>query len=356
MIATFPHMGALSVTLKSLLSGLGLTVLPPPPISKLTLEIGAKYAPETACLPLKVTLGNYVEALEAGADTIITCGGVGPCRLGYYAQIQQEILKELGYNFTMVTIEPTAFDVIKIIRQLAPKISMTTIYRAFTLAGAKMSTLDEVEDVLRQVRATEQVPGTSDHLYQQAVAEIDSAADPREVRVISDLYREKLLAVEKNDKNPYNIGVVGEIYVMLEDFVNQDLDRRLGRLGAHVHRAMSLTNYVRTHLFRSRSYIDRDNEIAKIAAPYLGHSIGGHGLKSIGTTVSMAKQRFDGIVHVFPFTCMPEIIAKNILHQASNDHNIPVLSLAFDEQSGQAGVITRLEAFVDLLNYRRGRH
>ncbi|MGL5514547.1 MAG: hypothetical protein ACRDBM_15115, partial [Sporomusa sp.] len=88
MIATFPHMGALSVTLKSLLSGLGLTVLPPPPISKLTMELGAKYAPETACLPFKVTLGNYIEALDAGADTIITCGGVGPCRLGYYAQIQ----------------------------------------------------------------------------------------------------------------------------------------------------------------------------------------------------------------------------------------------------------------------------
>ncbi|SMC75823.1 acyl-CoA dehydratase activase-related protein [Sporomusa malonica] len=353
MIATFPHMGPLSVTMKTLLSGLGITVLMPPPTSKKTIETGAKYAPETACLPLKVTLGNYIEALDAGADTIVTCGGVGPCRLGYYAQVQQEILKELGYKFTMVAIEPNAFDVIKTVRQLAPGVSLTSVYRAFKLAGAKMSAIDTVGDVLRQVRATEQIPGTADAVYQEAVAEIEVAADPRELQVISDIYQEKLIRVNQHGQLPLRIGLVGEIYVMLESFVNQDLEQRLGRLGAHVHRTMSLTDYVRTHLLRSKPYMAKYHEIAKAAKPYLSHGVGGHGLKSIGSTVDLANQGFDGIVHVFPFTCMPEIIAKNILHQASDDHGIPVLSLAFDEQSGEAGVVTRLEAFIDLLNYRR---
>ncbi|HWR43826.1 hypothetical protein [Sporomusa sp.] len=353
MIVTFPHMGPLYVTMKSLLSTLGLTVMAPPPISKKTVETGARYAPETACLPLKVTLGNYIEALESGADTIVTCGGVGPCRLGYYAQVQQEILKELGYKFTMVVIEPNVFDVFKTIRQLAPGAGVPSVYRAFTLAGAKMSALDTLGDVLRQVRATEQFPGTADAVYQEAVAEIEVASDPRVMPEIGDFYREKLLQVEQNGKVPLQIGLVGEIYVMLETFVNQDLEQRLGQLGAHVHRTMSLTDYVRTHLLRSKPYLIKYNEIAKAAAPYLGHGVGGHGLRSVGATVDMANQGFDGIMHVFPFTCMPEVIAKNILHQTSNDHGIPVLSLAFDEQSGEAGVVTRLEAFIDLLNYRR---
>jgi len=59
---------------------------------------------------------------------------------------------------------------------------------------------------------------------------------------------------------------------------------------------------------------------------------------------------------MFPFTCMPEIVAKNILPKVSNDMDIPVLSLAFDEQSGEAGIVTRLEAFIDLLKYRRIKH
>lgn len=353
MIATFPHMGLLSVTLKTLLNGLGITVIMPPPTSKKTIETGAKYAPETACLPLKVTLGNYIEALDAGADTIVTCGGVGPCRLGYYAQVQQEILKELGYKFTMIPIEPNVPAVIKTVRRLASGVSLTSVYHAFKLAGAKMDTLDILGDVLRQVRSTEQIPGTADAIYREAVAETEAAADPRELQVICDIYQEKMLKLGQPGQRPLRIGLVGEIYVMIDSFVNQDVEQKLGRLGAHVHRTMSLTDYVRTHLLRSRPYLEKYNKLAQSAKPYLYHGVGGHGLKSIGSAVDLANKGFDGIIHVFPFTCMPEMIAKNILHQASDEYGIPVLSLAFDEQSGEAGLVTRLEAFVDLLNFRR---
>ena len=70
---------------------------------------------------------------------------------------------------------------------------------------------------------------------------------------------------------------------------------------------------------------------------------------------SFADAGLDGIIQVFPFNCMPEIIAKNILPQVSKEVNMPVISLAFDEQSGEAGVLTRLEAFIDLLEYRRSK-
>ncbi len=69
----------------------------------------------------------------------------------------------------------------------------------------------------------------------------------------------------------------------------------------------------------------------------------------------MGRAGYDGMIHIFPFTCMPEVIAKNILPQVSRDAGIPVLSMAFDEQTGVAGVVTRLEAFTDLLHYRRGK-
>ena len=62
------------------------------------------------------------------------------------------------------------------------------------------------------------------------------------------------------------------------------------------------------------------------------------------------------MIHLSPFTCMPEIIAKSILPQVSKDLNIPVLSITVDEHTGEAGVITRLEAFIDLLkrNHQKG--
>jgi predicted nucleotide-binding protein (sugar kinase/HSP70/actin superfamily) len=50
---------------------------------------------------------------------------------------------------------------------------------------------------------------------------------------------------------------------------------------------------------------------------------------------------------------MPEIVAETINKKVSEDLNFPVLTLIYDEQTGEEGLITRLEAFVDLLKMKR---
>ncbi len=354
MIVTFPHMGTMHITLKALFTDLGLAVLSPPPITKKTIDIGAKYAPEMACLPFKITLGNFIEALEAGANTIITCGGVGPCRLGCYAQVQKNILKELGFEFELIAIEPNLIQIVKILYRLTPGKSWKEVYAAFRLAGAKMTALDSMEGKISSIRPREKVSGGVDLLWQQSVKEIEAVQNISDVQVLVEGYKEKLNKVElKWDYEPLRIGIVGEIYVMLEPFANQNIVRQLGNMGVEVHKTMFLTDYVRVHLQRNRQYYNAYQHIVDLAKPYLGHYVGGHAIKSIGCTVKMSKAGFDGVIQVFPFTCMPETIAKNILPKVSKEVNMPLLSLSFDEQSGEAGVLTRLEAFIDLLQYRR---
>ena len=80
-------MGNMHIAVKALFNELKIETIPPPPVSQRTLELGVKYSPEFACLPLKVNVGNFIEAMELGADTILMAGGWGPCRFGYYAQI-----------------------------------------------------------------------------------------------------------------------------------------------------------------------------------------------------------------------------------------------------------------------------
>jgi len=66
-------------------------------------------------------------------------------------------------------------------------------------------------------------------------------------------------------------------------------------------------------------------------------------------------KEYDGLIHLAPFTCMPEIVARNIM--PSTKENIPVLTILCDEQITKTGMLTRLEAFVDLLERkRRVRH
>lgn len=99
-----------------------------------------------------------------------------------------------------------------------------------------------------------------------------------------------------------------------------------------------------------------DNVTAREAAcPYLCEMIGGHGQDTVGHTVMYAHDGYDGVVQLAPFTCIPEIVAKGVLPSVSLDLDIPIISFFLDEQTGEAGFRTRLEAFVDLLVRRRNR-
>ena len=152
MKVTMPNLGNLtSIAGKALLSNLGHEVILPPPNTKRTLDLGVRYAPEYCCLPLKIVLGNFIEALEKGADTIIMAGGWGPCRFGYYSEIQRMILRSLGYKFEMISLEAPRGNFIRILNQvnrLRNKKSLPSFIKALKLAWAKIVTIEELEKKL----------------------------------------------------------------------------------------------------------------------------------------------------------------------------------------------------------------
>lgn len=78
-------------------------------------------------------------------------------------------------------------------------------------------------------------------------------------------------------------------------------------------------------------------------------------METVGKTVKFFREGIDGIVHVMPFTCMPELVASTILSRIGSDLNYPVLSITVDEHVSEANLQTRLEAFVDLLAKRKCR-
>ncbi len=68
-----------------------------------------------------------------------------------------------------------------------------------------------------------------------------------------------------------------------------------------------------------------------------------------------AKQgKVDGIIHLTAFGCGPDSIVDRFIQYNSSSHHIPFMSLSIDEHSGEAGVSTRLEAFVDMVRRKKG--
>ncbi|HHX87943.1 MAG TPA: hypothetical protein GX693_07195 [Firmicutes bacterium] len=76
-------------------------------------------------------------------------------------------------------------------------------------------------------------------------------------------------------------------------------------------------------------------------------------MDSVGLTALAPREGIEGVIHLWPFTCMPEIIAQSILTRVSKDSGLPLLTIIVNEQTGEAGINTRLESFAHILLERR---
>ncbi|AZR72317.1 CoA protein activase [Anoxybacter fermentans] len=350
---TFPHMGYMNISVKSFLNEMGVEPIEPPPITKKTMDLGVQYAPEFACLPLKVNLGNYLEAIDKGAECILMAGGCGPCRFGYYAEVQREILHDLKKDIEMIVIEPNILSIYQSFKYLAGgHLSLSRLYRILKYVMAKIRAIDKLEKIAQYVRPRSSKPEEVNSRFRYLIKKMEDAASVESIEKVKKEGEEYLQElIDSNHDQVLHVGIVGEIYLLLEPFVNLYIEEKLGLMGVQVHREIFLSHWIDDHVLHR---IDRSC-YKKAAAPYLNVMIGGHGQETIGRTVLYAREGLDGVIQVAPFTCMPEIVAENILPVVSKKENIPVLSLFFDEHSGEAGVVTRLEAFIDLIRRKSER-
>lgn len=352
-------MGNTYISVKALLDDMGVEYVIPPFNNKKALEIGTKYAPEMACLPLKINIGNYIQAHELGADTILIAGGRGPCRFGYYCEMSKEILADAHYNMEVITLDGPNGNIKEFLERITRLTGGLNIYKI--LKGIKNTTIvskrvDEIERLTYKIRPRELKKGSTNSVYKIFLNKVRNTKGSREILKVLEDTKKQLLAIE-TDKNfvPLKVGIVGEIYTTIDPFANFNIGIILGNMGIEVDRAVTVSGWIIEHMLKNILPVKKDLQFSEAAHPYLGRMIGGHAQETIGNSVLYAKKGYDGVVQIYPLTCMPEIVAQSILPSVERDYDMPILTLIIDEMTGEAGYITRIEAFVDLLNKRRER-
>jgi predicted nucleotide-binding protein (sugar kinase/HSP70/actin superfamily) len=338
-----------------MLRELGRTdVIIPNKPNKRTAELGALYSPEFICTPFKITLGTFIEGLEKGATELGMGGCNAYCRFGYYWPVQKLILEDLGFDFKFVTLNyESPLEIIQTCkREISPPgFNLLQIIRGFRWAWVTNRLTDLVDKLLFKYRAIELEKGTAERIAEEAFQQIREARSIRQMKKIQrnlPNFFENKVEINK-EVTPLKIAVNGEIYVVIEPSLNLDIHRRLNELGVVVDNPITLRKFIdvpqnlnpfkKTHWAKS---IDASQN-------YLAHRCGGESQENLGDAITYKKDGYDGIIHLYPFTCMPEIISRSIFPQVSKEHDMPVLSLVVDEQTGEAGFQTRLEAYVDLL-------
>jgi predicted nucleotide-binding protein (sugar kinase/HSP70/actin superfamily) len=352
-IISFPHMGNYYIPMKYLLSHITkYEVMEAPSITKRTLEIGSKYSPDFVCIPFKYNLGNFIEALEKGANVLIQAGG--GCRYGYYAEVQEQILKDLGYKFEFINLlsirKKGIIPFYKEIKKIDKGVFFLKKIYYFLLSIKMVDILDNIEKYIRENIGFEEEKGSFEKIHKEFLNDIQYTKSFKHLNKIKKEYEKKFKTIKINKpSNCLKVGIIGELYTIMEPFSNYYLEKELAKNNIEITRATTLT-YL---LFKKGKY---EKKHIKQAGKYLKYHIGADGTESVSISKRLAELKYDGIIHTKPFGCMPEVDAMPILQNISNDYKIPILYFSFDSQTSETGIKTRLEAFYDMLLMRKEKN
>ncbi|WP_130807295.1 CoA protein activase [Senegalia massiliensis] len=357
MKITFPHMGNVYIAAKGLLEDLDRDVILPPPITKKTLELGIKHSPESICMPLKINIGNYIESIEKGADTIIITGSCGPCRFGFYADMERKILRDLGYNINFISLDPPEGQFKNLVDEIIKVAGTNNIFKivkAIINAKKTLYLSDNLLNYSNYKRAVVHEKYKVDNIMDYFYSTIEDVKGTYGIRKLIDTSFDRLNNLkEYKESNQIRIGIIGEIYTIIEPYANLEIEKKLGHMGIIVDKSLTPSKWVSHHLGLGNLGISSEKIKWNKAKPYLPTLVGGHGRETVGSAIIYAEENYDGLIQILPFNCMPEIVAESIMPTIKKDYDIPIMTLIVDELTGEAGYQTRIEAFIDLVKKRK---
>ncbi len=132
----------------------------------------------------------------------------------------------------------------------------------------------------------------------------------------------------------HTIALIGHPYNLYDPFITHNLVAKLRGLGVQVVTAeMATPEALRQGILAlaGQPYWTYEGEVVGVAGHYLH------------------DERVDGFIAVSSFGCGPDSTLLDVVQRAARKAGRPFMSLVIDEHTGEAGLITRLEAFVDML-------
>jgi len=340
-----PMMGNYSIVFATSTESLGVEPWTRTSSTAEILKLGVEASPESACMPFKVYTGHFIKAATEGVEYAVMVNSCGTCRLRYYQPMQRKILRDMGFDIRIFGI---GYDGLKppLIRHFDPKLwsFLTSVARSL----AKLKAVDAIELKSWHTRPRQINRGDTTRLAAELIAELAAATKLKQIKQIKKSIPRRFESIPiDNTIRPLRVGLVGEASVLRDTFLNHNIEQRLGNMHVEVKNFFLLGEELRKIFYIGFRSKFADN--LKVARKYLQSVVGGHALDTIANTIRCAEAGYDGVVHICPTGCMPEISMRPILRKLSRDFDLPILYISIDEHTSGVGVGTRVEAFVDVL-------
>jgi predicted CoA-substrate-specific enzyme activase len=374
--------GAYAIKSAFIANGIPAEVLPPTDLE--SLYWARKFNTGKECYPCIVTSGDMIKLTKKkdfNRDRVafFMPSAGGGCRFGYYNVLQRIILDELGYpDIPIYSPHQTG----NLLEDLGSNVSKDF----FRQAWGGMVAVDLLQKALQETRPYENTKGETDRAYQEYTKRTCNAIlKGQDVLPVMQEARHAFerIAVDREQVKPV-IGIVGEIFVRLNRFSNNNIAEALEKLGAEVWIApffewifyinminkedrleeRDMLGYAKLFIedkvaksdemklvrawdgFLRSAHEPSAEENVKAGSAYVDPSFRGETILSLGKAVDFYRSGLSGVINVMPFTCMPGTVVNSMLKRVREDcEDIPILNVAYDGLDMNNDIL-RLETFV----------
>jgi len=297
--------------------GLGTVVAPSSLSTKGILAGGLKYAVDEICLPLKMAFGHVLDLAMKRVDYIFLPRLVSLARREYICP------KFLGLPDMVRRIDglPPLIDVTVDLykKKRGAYLAAREVGKLFTGSGLK---------VYMAYRRSLKAHKRYFRLLQMGLIPEEALA------VMEDRVKEGPLL----HPDGLTVALLGHPYNIYDPYISMNMIKRLRAMGVTVVTAENLSEKV----------------VRDCAARLPKKLFWTLGQWMIGAAFYyLERPDVSGIVHVAAFGCGPDSMTGELIERRARAAGKPFLNLTLDEHTGEAGVVTRLEAFLDMVRWKK---
>lgn len=300
---------------------LGIKIVLSDTTTKQTMTSGSALVVTETCLPIKVYIGHILNLIDKGIDKIFvpSIQSIAPkiyncSKIRGLPDLVRNVVKK---DFTMIeaTLDKSEKNqgLYEFLAEMAKPFGITDMERIKKASKAGWRTYNNFH-----------IMSKSGMSYKKAM---------------NYALQGKVFIENQTKEYPISIALISHGYNIFDERTSMKIFDKLEKMDVKVYSSLQLSNEQMDDGIKAlgqEMYWANEREMTGAAGHYLKDT------------------KIDGLITLTAFGCGPDSLMIERITRQAKRFNKPLLNLTVDEQTGEAGFITRLEAFVDML-FRKKR-
>ena len=237
--------------------------------------------------------------------------------------------------------------IIKFAKNLNPKLNIITYIYYLIQSFLIIIYMDKLDKYLRKNMGYAKDPSLFKSLEKKMhQSYLQQKLSIYKIIKIYHKYKKEYQSIPIKNTTRYKVLLIGELYTLMDSNSSHNLETTLIKEGIEVIRYTNLT-----YLLLLKKYCR--HQLLKKGKKYLKYPLGADGTESVVHALEHAKNGIDGIIHIKSFGCVPEINAMPILNEISEEYRVPIIYLSFSDENNINNLDTKIEAFLDMIKYKK---